>query len=233
MPFLGDIESRDEPRGPIWGPFAVIRDNVERLVALNLGWSLQLAPGAVALALPQLPLWLRVVMGLYSATAAIPATGVLYALSFAATRGEHLSLDLALHELRKIALPSFRVLTPLYGVFGVLIWAALLAGPTVPAVMTVVTLGCLLWYLCATYWGPLLVDCRELSAWQAAGRSAQLVWRYPVETLATALVAALALVVGMISIGGLVLIVPVVITLLHTQRFRELTARGGAVLIRE
>ena len=29
--------SRDEPRGPIWRPFAVIRDNVEQLVALNLG----------------------------------------------------------------------------------------------------------------------------------------------------------------------------------------------------
>ena len=63
MPFVADIETRDEARGPIWGPFAVIRDNVERLVALNLGWSVQLLPGVLALAFPQLPLWLRLVHG--------------------------------------------------------------------------------------------------------------------------------------------------------------------------
>jgi hypothetical protein len=33
----------------------------------------------------------------------------------------------------------------------------------------------------------------------------------------------------MISIGGLVLIVPVVIALLHTQRYLDLMARQGAV----
>ena len=77
MPFLGDIDSRDEARGPIWGPFATIRDNVERLVALNLGWSVQLLPGVFALAFPQLPFGRRVAMGLYSATAAIPATAML------------------------------------------------------------------------------------------------------------------------------------------------------------
>ena len=83
-------------RGPIWGPFAVIRDNVESLVVLNLGWSLQLLPGVLALAFPQLPPWLRIVMGLYSATAVIPATGVLYALTLAATRGEQVSRELAI-----------------------------------------------------------------------------------------------------------------------------------------
>ena len=55
-----------------------------------------------------------------------------------------------------------------------------------------------------------------------------LLWRYPAETFVTALVAAVALVVGMVSIGGLVLIVPVVIALLHTQRYLDLVARQGA-----
>ena len=233
MPFLGDIETRDEARGPIWSPFATIRDNVERLVALNLGWSLQLLPGIFALAFPQLPSWLRLAMGLYSATVAIPATGVLFALALAATRGEHLSLELALHHLRELAVPSFRTLAPLYGVFGALIWAAILAGPAVPVVTTLATLASLLWYLCATYWGPLLVCDPDTTAVSVAGRSVRLVWRYPAETLATGLVAAAALVVGVVSIGGLVLIVPVVVALLHTQRYLDLARRDAVMLIRE
>ena len=52
MPFVADIEARNDAPGPIWGPFAVIRDNIESLVVLNLGWSLQLLPGVLALAFP-------------------------------------------------------------------------------------------------------------------------------------------------------------------------------------
>src|SRR5215203_1274516 len=95
MPFVSDIESRDEARGPIWGPFATIRDAVERLVALNIAWSLQLMPGLLAVAFPSLPVWLRIAFGVYSATVAVPATAVLYALALAATRGEHVSVELA------------------------------------------------------------------------------------------------------------------------------------------
>ena len=58
-------------------------------------------------------------------------------------------------------------------------------------------------------------------------------WRYPAETFVTGLVAAVALVVGMVSIGGLVLIVPVVIALLHTQRYLDLVAREGAAKLGE
>jgi hypothetical protein len=233
MAFFGDIEARDERRGPIWSPFAIVRDNVERLVALNIGWSVQLLPGILALAFPQVPFWLRIAMGVYSATVAIPATGALYALSLAATRGEHLSLDLAILRFRELAVPSFRKLTPLYGVFGVLIWGAVLVGPAAPVVTTLATLACLLWYLCATYWGPLLVCRPDASALALAAGSVRLVWRYPAETLATALVAAMALVVGLVSIGGLILIVPVVVALLHTQRALDVAAREGMVCLQE
>jgi hypothetical protein len=233
MGFLADVESRDEARGPIWGPFAIIRDNVERLVALNLGWSAQLLPGFVALAVPSLPLWLRVALALSSATVVIPTTGALYALCLDATRGEHLSLELALHRLRQLAIPSFRALTPLCGIFGALITLAVVVGSTMPAVTTLATLAGLLWYLCAIYWGPLLVCRRELSAASLAGHSVRLVWRYPAETLATALVAAVALAVGMVSVGGLVLIVPVIVALLHSQRYLELAAREGLTTMGE
>ena len=227
MPFV-DIESRDESRGPIWGPFAIIRENVEQLLVLNLGWSLQLLPGVLALAFPQLPLWLRLTMGLYSATAVIPATGVLYALTLSATRGEPVSKELAILSWRELAPPSFRMLTPLYGVFGLLIWLAILVGPSMPLVTTLATLACLLWYLCATYWGPMLAVDPHADVVSVARGSLRLVWRYPAETFVTGLVAAVALVVGMISIGGLVLIVPVVIALLHTQRYLDLIARECA-----
>jgi hypothetical protein len=228
MPFVADIETRGESRGPIWGPFAVVRDNVELLLVLNLGWSLQLLPGVLALAFPQLPLWFRLIMGIYSATALIPATGVLYALTLAAARGEHLSMELATLSWRELALPSFRTLTPLYGVFGVLIWLAIIVGPAMPIITTLATLAGLLWYLCATYWGPTLAAHPDSDAASVVRGSILLVWRYPAETLVTALVAAVALVVGMVSIGGLVLIVPVVIALLHTQRYLDLVAREAA-----
>ena len=233
MPFVADIATRDESRGPIWEPFAVIRDNVELLLALNLGWSMQLLPGVLALAFPQLPLWLRLTMGIYSATALIPATAVLYALTLAAARGEHVSMELALLSLRDLALPSFRTLSPLYGVFGVLIWLAIMVGPAMPVMTTLATLTCLLWYLCATYWGPILVVRPGADVAELIRGSIRLVWRYPAETFVTALMAAVALVVGMVSIGGLVLIVPVVIALLHTKRYLDLVARQGAAKLGE
>jgi hypothetical protein len=233
MPFVGDIETRDESRGPIWGPFAVVRDNVELLLILNLGWSIQLLPGVLALAFPQLPLWLRLTMGIYSATALIPGTGVLYALTLAATRGEQVSMDLAIQSLRDLALPSFRTLAPVYGVFGLLIWLAIIVGPAMPVMTTLATLACLLWYLCATFWGPMIAVHPDAAVASVVRDSLLLVWRYPAETFVTALVAAVALVVGMVSIGGLMLIVPVVIALLHTQRYLDLVAREAAAKLGE
>ena len=135
---------------------------------------------------------------------------MLYALALAAARGEHLSVELALLSLRDLALPSFRTLTPLYGVFGVLIWAGDPGRAGRPVGHDARHPAALLWYLCATYWGPLLVirserDCRRL--WSAARYD----WCGAIRRRrsSTVLVAAVALVVGMVSIGGLVLIVPV------------------------
>jgi hypothetical protein len=233
MPFVANIDTGGDSHGPLWGSFAVIRDNIESLVVLNLGWAMQLLPGVLALAFPQLPLWLRLTMGLYSATAVIPATAVLYALTLAATRGEQVSRELAILSWRELTLPSFRILAPLYGVFGLLIWLAIIVGPTMPVVTTLATLTCLLWYLCATYWGPMLAVAPDTDVVSVIRGSLRLVWYYPMETFVTGLVAAVALVVGMISIGGLVLIVPVVIALLHTQRYLDLLAREGAARLGE
>lgn len=230
MPFVADLEARDEPRGPIWRPFAAIRDSVEQLVALNIAWSLQLLPGIAALILPQLPIWLRITLGLTSATAVIATAAPLYGMALAAVHGEYLNWVLARQQLHALTLPSLRSLTPLYGLFGLLIWLAILVGPAIPLVTTVATLLILLWFLCATYWGPLLVAAPESSAVDLARSSLALLWRYPSQTLATALVVALSLLVGTISIGGLVLIVPVAVALLQTERYLDLAAREGVAM---
>jgi uncharacterized membrane protein len=72
----------------------------------------------------------------------------------------------------------------------------------------------------------MLVLGPDESARSLAVRSIQLVWRRPVEALATGLVSAGALVVGMVSIAGLFLIVPVVVTLLHTERYLDVASRN-------
>jgi len=81
------------------------------------------------------------------------------------------------------------------------------------------TLLILLWSVCATYWGPLFVDQPSLSAVGIARASVSLVWRRPEQTLATWCMVAVAWVVGVISIGGLVLIVPMLVVILQTHRY--------------
>ncbi len=224
MPFLWDTGSRDERRGPIWETFAVVRDNLERMVALNAAWSMQLLPGVLALAFPGLPPWLRAAMLLYSATLIIPATGALYALMLSTARGEPPSVELALGVAREMALPSLLRLTPLLGLFGVLAWTGMLV--PAPAVTTLVTLLCLLWYVCSVYWGPLLVLEPELGSVGIARGSAELVWHYPLQSLAICAVATSALAVGVASVGGFFLIVPVVVALLHVEMCVHLLGRA-------
>jgi hypothetical protein len=220
VPFLDDTGPRDEPRGPTWAAIATVGGQVERLVAANLVWALQLAPGLVALGFQDLPAWLRIVLGLYSATVLPPATAVLYGLAAEACEGQHVDVGLVRELLREHFRRSLLVLAPLYGTFGVFIWIALLAA-VVPLVVTVLTAAVLLWSLCATYWGPLFVDRPELSALGLARESVRLVWRRPAQALGTWLVVVLAALVGVVSIGGLVLIVPMLIAILQTHRYRS------------
>ncbi len=49
MPFFEDIGADDEVlHRPIWGAFALVKDNLERLIVANIGWSLQLLPAILA-----------------------------------------------------------------------------------------------------------------------------------------------------------------------------------------
>lgn len=226
MPFLDDTGPRDEPRGPIWSAFATVGGQVERLVAANLAWALQLAPGLVALGFPALPWWLRIVLGLYSATVLPPATAVLYGLAAEACSGQHVDAGLARELLGAYWKRSLLVLAPLYGTFGVLVWLAVAAG--VPFVVTALTAVLLLWSVCATYVGPLFVARPELPAFALAREAVRLVWRRPERALGTWLVVGLAAVIGVVSIGGLVLIVPMLVAILQTQASRSVLRAGRA-----
>lgn len=220
MPFLDDTGPRDEPRGPVWASFATVASQVERLVAANVVWALQLAPGLVALGFPELPGWLRVVLALYSASVLPPATAVLYGLAAEACEGQHVDVGLARELLRAYLRRSLLVLAPLYGTFGVLVWLLVLATAFgVPLLVAVLTAAVLLWSVCATYWGPLFVDRPALSAPGLARESVRLLWRRPEQTLGTWLVVVLAALAGVVSIGGLVLIVPMLIAILQTHRY--------------
>src|SRR5690606_12044222 len=174
MPFFDDSGvDTSERRGPLWGAFATLRDQVERLVALNVAWSAQLLPALVALGFPELPLWLRAALLLYSLTALAPATGLLYALALRAARGEHLGLDLARQTLAEIALPSLRTLAPLFGTLGALAAAALALGQAGGALVALDVLARLLLLLllfCSAYWGPLVADQPQLGVVAVARR---------------------------------------------------------------
>ncbi|WP_129669807.1 hypothetical protein [Phytoactinopolyspora endophytica] len=223
MPFLDDIGPRDERRGPTWAAFATIGGQVERLVAVNVGWSLVAAPGVVALAFAELPGWLRIMLGLASASALPLATAALFALAGVACREQHVDLALAKELTRELAGRSVRVLAPLYGTFGVLVWAGIMAGMAgFSALTTVVTLVALLWSVCAIYWGPLFVAQPHRSARHIARTSVRLVTRHPEQSLWTWVMTAAVLVVGAVSIAGLVLIVPVLVAVLHAHRLERL-----------
>jgi hypothetical protein len=228
MPFLDDTGPRDERRGPIWGSFATVASQVERMVAANVVWALQVAPGAFALAFPQLPWWLRIVLGLYSATVLPPVTAMLFGLAADACRGQHVDVGLAWEIVKERAADSVRILAPLYGTFGVLVWAAFFAqASSLAPLVVVLTAAILVWSVCATYWGPLFAARPDLGLLGLARESVRLAWRRPEQTLATWLIVAVSWVIGAISIGGLVLIVPMFVAILQTHRYQEVESRGG------
>jgi hypothetical protein len=224
MPFFDtDSLEHTEAHGPLWGTFATLRDQLERLIALNIVWSVQLLPGLGGMAFPELPGWLRALLLAYSAVALAPATGALYGLAGLAAQGELITLERAGRMLRALALPSFRVLTPLYGSLGLLCWANAAvsmwrAGAANLLVLEVgLRLALLLALICAIYWGPLFAMDPDRAPAAIARRSVALVWRYPVQALLAGGAGLLALLIGAISVGGLFLIVPVVVALVQTH----------------
>jgi hypothetical protein len=224
MPFFEDIGAEDEIlHRPIWGAFALVKDNLERLIATNIGWSLQLLPAIIAYSFVALPLIVRLVFVLYSLIAIVPATGMLFRLTARVCQYETLRLDMIKEDFREVARPSFISLSPLLGMLALFFWLAVFSSLLHILFLDVlIRFTLLLLLVCALYWGPLFAEYPGRSALFLLRQSALLAWRYPVPTLQTGIIVLLAMVVGTISVGGLFLIVPVVVALLQTRRCQEL-----------
>jgi len=122
MPFLDDSGPRpEEERSPIRRSFALIKDQIERLIVINLLWALQCAPLLVAWAV-SMPDWLRVLLTLYSVIALIPATGLLFTLTGQLSQGIPLDREEVLETLRQTWKASLLKLLPLYSMFAWLGW---------------------------------------------------------------------------------------------------------------
>lgn len=230
MPFLDDIGSDDEAlQRPVWGVFALIRDNLERVMAANIGWSLQLFPAIAALAFPQLPAVVRVLLILYSALVFTPATGILFTWMARVNQHETLRLAMLKEDLRELALPSLLGLAPLFGLLGLCYLAIVLLGLAHILLLDVLARFTLLVLLvCALYWGPLFAEEPGRLPFSTLRQSLLLVWKYPGQTVATGLLAALVALIGFASLAGFFLIAPVIVALLQTRRCLALLARESA-----
>jgi hypothetical protein len=218
MPFFDNTGvDPDVQRGPLWGAFATLFDQIERFIALNIAWSAQFIPLLLTAIFPDWPPVIRLVLVVYSAAALAAGLGVLYGVVNAAVDGEPITVDLVREMWRTMALPGLLTLAPLYGSFGVLLG---LSSSGIFVIEVLARLLILLLFVCGMYWGVMLAEQPQQSAITVLRRSVTLVWQKPGRSLLLAGMVALALFLGAISIGGLFLIVPVLVALLQTHLYR-------------
>ena len=222
MSFFDDSGPRpEEERSPVWRSFALVKDQLERLILVNLLWALQCAPLIVAWVF-EMPPWLRLLLTLYSVVAMITATGLLFGLTGQLSQGVPLDKDLVLDCLKETWKPSLFKLLPLYSLFGLLGWAAYASGqqgwllPDALARLLVLLLA-----VVSLYWGGLFVLREDLAFTGMLAQSVRLFWRRPGRTLVMALVSLLTLLLGVVSIAGFFLIVPVLLALYQVQLYHS------------
>jgi hypothetical protein len=130
-------------------------------------------------------------------------------------------------DLCALAIPSLIALSPLLGTLALFFWlAVLVSGMHLLLLDVLLRFGVLALLVCSLYWGPLFVEYPGRSSLFLFRQSVLLVWRYPGPTLLTGMIVLFAMVLGVVSIGGLFLIVPVVVAVLQTRRCYELLAQG-------
>ncbi|MCB9134363.1 MAG: hypothetical protein H6636_02985 [Anaerolineales bacterium] len=222
MPFFDDSGLRpEEEHSPIGRAFALIGDQLERLVLLNIVWALQLVPLIVSWAFPQIPAVLRVALTLYTIFALIPATGMLFGVLHETSNGVPLDFDLMRAALKEQFVPSLVKLLPLWSLFG---WLAL--GASAAAARgwllfdALARLLILLLAVVGLYWGPVMIAEPDQSAVGIFRQSVHLFLRKPAPTLGTGLVCLAAALLGTVSVAGLFLIVPVAVGLMQIQLLR-------------
>lgn len=231
MPFQDDSGiNPDERRNPLVGTFAAFAGQIERVVVLNVAWSIHLLPALFVFANPDLSNVVRSIAIIYTAIALVPATGFLFGMVRHVIAHELINLEIANAEFRRLALPSFTVLLPLYLLFVVLAFLVQIAADANLVLFdTLLRLIALLLLLCATYWGALFADDPNQSAWQIARRSAVLTWQAPLPTLLVTGAVLLVVFISTISVGGLFLVAPVLVALLQTEMWLYLRVKHSRV----
>ncbi|GCE29666.1 hypothetical protein KDA_51500 [Dictyobacter alpinus] len=79
--------------------------------------------------------------------------------------------------------------------------------------------------LSANYWGPLLVADHQQDRFVVLKASITFTWRYPGQTLLTGIIVLLALGIGIGSVAGFFVIIPIFITLLQQKRYLWIVER--------
>lgn len=219
MPFFDDSGVKlEEFPGPLWRVFGLFGEQIERLIAVNLAWSVQLLPAIVAFAFPDLPLAVRAVLTVCTLAALPPASAWLVSMVIDASRQEALNVALARERWQQAAWPGLRTLGPLLGLLGLLWWsAAQLTGAGLDLLAALVFLALLVVANSANYWGLLTVLHPDWLAPRVCAEALRLWWRHPVPTLLLSGMVLIAGLIGMLSVGGLFLAVPVIVVLLQTQ----------------
>lgn len=210
----------EEMPGPLWRSFGLFGDQIERMVALNVAWSIHLLPAIIALAFGSIPLALRVILLIYTGAVLPAMTGWLYGMIAAVCELESLSPELARVVWRKMALPGLRSLGPLLGFLGLLGWLGFTLGSTVIGLLAYLALFFVL--ASATLWGPYLAYNPDWHALQIFIAALRMLWAQPGLMLLLAIWVLLAGLLGIVSVGGLFLAVPVIIGLLQTLMFLKL-----------
>jgi hypothetical protein len=235
MPFFDDSGPRpEEEHNPLWRSFALLKDQLERFLLVNVLWACQTIPLLVALTFDQMPLWLRITLSLYSALILPAATVALFAVVSDLSDGLPLEAEMLWSHFKSQIKAGFLKWLPLISLF---YWLALLAGYAAAQgwliVDTLARLTFLLLLVFSLYWGPLLVYEPQAQAWTILCRSVQLFWKNPAQTLLVALGSLLALTLGVLSIGGFLLIVPALIALFQIQLYQFMRANSNTNCVHE
>jgi hypothetical protein len=90
---------------------------------------------------------------------------------------------------------------------------------------TIIRLVFLILGVLSLYWGPAMVNVPALSAIGLFIASYKLLWHRPGKTLQAGLFCLLALVLGIVTVAGMLLIAPVWMVLIQIQLFRAVTVR--------
>ncbi|MCX7609286.1 MAG: hypothetical protein N2049_08740 [Anaerolineales bacterium] len=229
MPFFDDSGPRpEEERSPLWRSFALVKDQLERLILVNLLWSLQSVPLLLAFAFPEWPAMLRLIMTLYTALMLAPATATLFAVVGDLSDGTPIDGELLWRHFKMQFRPAFLKLLPLLSLF---YWSALLSGFAAERNWLIVDvlarLTVLLLLVLAMWWGPLLVYRPDFQAWDILVQSALHFWQFPGQTLAMGVACLLAILLGLVSIAGWLLIVPVLVALFQVELYRATAFKSG------